>query len=159
MLKESDNLRRRLRIRLAGSVDFEVRRQVSAAGLDPYTQYLGTLPRTAVIDELARANVLLLPVNRAANAAGRIPGKLFELLRSGKPILSFSDLPGDVASFLAEHNAGVTAAYEDAAGITRFLKTQLTSETPVRTAEDLSPLSNRSLAGKVAGWLDDITTG
>jgi hypothetical protein len=159
MLQESDDLRRRLRIRLAGSVDFEVRRQLSAAGLDPYTQYLGTLPRTAVIDELARANVLLLPVNRAANAAGRIPGKLFELLRSGKPILSFSDLPGDVASFLAEHNAGITAAYEDAAGITRFLKTQLTSETPVRTAEDLLPLSNRSLAGKVAGWLDDITTG
>jgi hypothetical protein len=157
MLTDSEELRRRLCIRLAGSVDIEVRRQLSAAGLDPYTLYLGTLPRPAVIDELARANVLLLPVNRAANAAGRIPGKLFELLRSGKPILSFSDLPGDVGTFLNGHKAGITVAYDDAAEITRFLKTQLTSETPFRTIEDLSPLSNRSLAGKVVGWLDEIT--
>ena len=156
MLQESDDLRRRLRIRLAGSVDFEVRRQLSAAGLDPHTQYLGTLPRTAVIDELARANVLLLPVNRAANAAGRIPGKLFELLRSGKPILSFSDLPGDVASFLAEHNAGITVGYNDTEVIRTFLGTQVSSEVPLRNTTDMVRLSNRELASQVAGWLDEI---
>jgi len=159
MLVESEELRSRLRIRLAGSVDVEVRRQLSAAGLDPYTQYLGSLPRTAVIEEIGRANVLLLPVNRAANASGRIPGKLFELLRSGKPILSFADLPGDVASYLAAHNAGITAGYEDTEGIHSFLSAHVLSVAPLRNTSDLVRLSNRALAAQVAGWLDEITHG
>ena len=156
MLKDSEEFRGRLCIRLAGSVDVEVRRQLSSAGLEPYTQYLGSLPRTAVIEEIGRANVLILPVNRAANAAGRIPGKLFELLRAGKPILSFSDTPGDVDSFIATHNAGITTGYEDTEGICNFLYAQLASEAPLRNTADLMRFSNRALASQVAGWLDEI---
>lgn len=156
MLTDSEELRSRLCIRLAGSVDVEVRRQLAASGLDPYTQYLGTLPRTSVIEEIGRANVLLLPVNRAANAAGRIPGKLFELLRAGKPILSFSDTPGDVDSFIAKHNAGITTGYEDTEAICNFLNAQLASEASLRNTAHLVLLSNRALAAQVAGWLDEI---
>lgn len=156
MLKDSEEFRDRLCIRLAGSVDVEVRRQLSLAGLEPYTQYLGSLPRTAVIEELGRANVLILPVNRAANAAGRIPGKLFELLRAGKPILSFSDTLGDVDSFIAAHNAGITTGYEDTEKICNFLNAQLASEASLRNTADLVRFSNRTLASQVAAWLDEI---
>jgi hypothetical protein len=100
--------------------------------------------------------VLLLPVNRAANAAGRIPGKLFELLRAGKPILSFSDTPGDVDSFIAKHNAGITTGYEDTEAICNFLNAQLASEASLRNTAHLVLLSNRALAAQVAGWLDEI---
>lgn len=154
MLQESAELRSRLRIRLAGSVDVEVRRQLSASGLDPYTEYLGNLPRTAVIEELGRAAVLLLPVNRAANGAGRIPGKLFELLRAGKPILSFSDVHGDVATLLEEYKAGITVGYEDTSKILDLLRAQLASTGTMRNTTDLQHFSNRALASKVAGWLD-----
>ncbi len=148
-----------LEIRLAGPVDQEVQKTLAHLGLSSRTTYLGTIPRSDVLKELAAAHVLILPVNRALNAKGRIPGKLFELLRSGKPILSFSDVPGDVAKYIAEYSGGSSHGYGDVENIKKALVQIFNShETDAMPNSDrYRPLSNRCLTEQVAAWLDRIT--
>jgi hypothetical protein len=79
------------------------------------------LPRAQILAELGRANVLLLPINRAENAGGRIPGKLFELLRAGKPILYLGPEVGDAKDLVCRGGENGCFGYEDVDGIAGYL--------------------------------------
>jgi len=149
-----------LELRLAGPVDVEVQNTIALHGLLPWTTFLGTIPRDEVIHELEKASVLLLPVNQALNAAGRIPGKLFELLRSGKPILSFSDVSGDVNDYITQLSAGVTFAYNDHSEIREKLELWISmqSKPSLPAPTRYEAFSNRAQAGTVAQWLNQVTT-
>lgn len=110
-----------LEIRLAGEVDVSVREAIEQAGLSGQTRFLGMLPRAQILAELGRANVLLLPINRAENAGGRIPGKLFELLRAGKPILYLGPEVGDAKDLVCRGGENGCFGYEDVDGIAGYL--------------------------------------
>ena len=149
-----------LEIRLAGPVDVEVQNTIAQYDLLPWTTFLGTIPREEIIRELEQASVLLLPINQASNAAGRIPGKLFELLRSGKPILSFSEVPGDVNDYITQLRAGRTFGYLDSSEIQKTLEMWISDQSDISIPEPSSfkPFSNQALAETVAQWLNQITT-
>jgi glycosyltransferase involved in cell wall biosynthesis len=162
--------RERLEIRLAGEVDVSVRNAVQAAGLEPYTRYLGMLPRTAILGELGRASLLLLPINRADNAAGRIPGKLFELLRAGKPILYLGPAQGDARDLVAHHPGSGCFGYEDVAGIAEFVRgcaeaavsrsaeeAAAAAARAAAAAEAAAPYTNARLTREIARHLDEIS--
>lgn len=149
-----------LEIRLAGPVDVEVQNTIAQYDLMPWTTFLGTIPREEIIRELEQASVLLLPINQASNAAGRIPGKLFELLRSGKPILSFSEVPGDVNDYITQLRVGRTFGYLDSSEIQKTLEMWISDQSDISIPEPSSfkPFSNQALAETVAQWLNQITT-
>lgn len=113
----------RFRLRLIGNVDEQVKKEISAlSALSNRTQFLGYLSHDEVIGEYRKASMLLLLMNQSHNAAGHIPGKFFEYLAAGKPVLGLGDTSGDVARILEETKAGRVFEREDLELIVRFIK-------------------------------------
>ncbi len=66
----------------------------------------GYLSHASAIRAMQASDILLLVTNESHNARGHIPGKLFEYLAAGKPILAVGDPEGDTAKILKETGAG-----------------------------------------------------
>lgn len=75
--------------------------------------FMDYLPHNKVIEAYGKSAILLLLLNATKNAAGHIPGKFFEYLASGKPIMAIGDIDGDVAHILQETRAGYIADFGD----------------------------------------------
>ena len=154
-----ENKEYHIQLKLAGQVDYVVKEKIKEVGLDEVTQYLGTIPRADSLQLVVNADLLLLPLNKADNAKGRIPGKLFEYLRSNNQILAFGPEDSDVAGILKSTNRGICVEYEDSKSCISFLKSCLekTVELP-KDKDRINQYSNRELTQKVACWLDEIIT-
>ena len=104
MIRELINLHpvmgSKIKLKFAGEVDLTVKNSLKKHNLLKYTELMGMIPRKQVIKEYEKASLLLLPINKADNAMGRIPGKLFEILRTGKNILVLGPDDGDVKSIV-----------------------------------------------------------
>jgi glycosyltransferase involved in cell wall biosynthesis len=72
-------------------------------GVEDFVQILPPLPYRAALNEMIRADALL--VLQAANCNEQIPAKLYEYMRAGRPILALTDPRGDTAATL--RRAGV----------------------------------------------------
>lgn len=158
LLVEFPNLRSQVEIKLAGEVDHAVRESIRVTDLESITTYMGMIPRQQVLQEYASASMLLLPINKASNAKGRIPGKLFEMLRTGKPILVFGPNDGDVKSIVESKQLGKSFDYSEDLLIYAYLKKALVSKEignfePTQTVNEFS---NRALTQKIAEYLDGI---
>ena len=120
---------------------------------------MGMIPRQQVLEEYAEASMLLLPINKAANAKGRIPGKLFEMLRTGKPILVFGPNDGDVKQIVEEKQLGKSFDYSEELFIYAYLKKALIHNEigNFNPSQHVSEYSNKAITQKIAGYLDEIT--
>jgi glycosyltransferase involved in cell wall biosynthesis len=106
--KEIDN-GNQLRIKFIGTVDAEIVKSISLAGLNPYTNYFGFLPYQKMLTEVCNADFLLV----CATEPRHVPGKLFEYLKAGKPIIAYGDNNEEVKKILDESNAGMIFNYDE----------------------------------------------
>jgi hypothetical protein len=152
-------LKNTVRIRLAGEVDLSVKLTLEKTGLAEITDYLGMISRVDVLKEYASASLLLLPINKAENAKGRVPGKLFEMLRSQRPILVFGPEDGDVKAIVEGKNRGKSFDYDDTRSIYQFLENALVHQLMDNFSANasVSEFSNREITAKIAALLNEIT--
>ena len=108
-LRKEIDKSRKLKMVFIGTVSPEIRQSIKNSGLDAYTEYKGFLPYKAMLNEMMKANYLLV----CATEPRHVPGKLFEYLRAGKPIIAFGDGNEEVKKILTEANAGMIFGYED----------------------------------------------
>ncbi|MGV3636069.1 MAG: glycosyltransferase [Flavobacteriales bacterium] len=92
--------RERFVLRFVGPVDHSVVESATAAGLGGHIERMGRVSHAVAMHEIQRARVLLLPINDTPNSAGILPGKLYEYLSMGRPILAIGPSEGDVARVL-----------------------------------------------------------
>ena len=158
LIEKHPDLAANIQIQLAGEVDHSVQQTIEANGLAQVTKYLGMISRQEVLNLYSASSLLLLPVNKATNAKGRIPGKLFELLRTGKPILVFGPVDGDVKHLVEEKRRGSSFEYMDNTSIGIYLEKVLINNEFENFDPSLSveEFSNRKLTEKVAHLLDEI---
>jgi len=150
-------IRSRLKLKFAGEVDLTVKNSLKKHHLLEYTELMGMIPRKQVIKEYEKASLLLLPINKADNAAGRIPGKLFEMLRTGKNILVLGPDDGDVKSIVEKEKRGRSFEYGDKDLLMTYLTDILlnNSET-TNTQGNIDRYSNKMITGKIAKYLDEM---
>ena len=74
-------------IRFVGSVDTEILDYLNSIGLKEKVQLMGFLPYKEMIKEILHADMLLV----CSTEPRHVPGKLFEALRTGNPIIAFGD--------------------------------------------------------------------
>lgn len=149
-----------LKIKLAGLVDFSIKQKIEALGLTENAEMPGNIPRREALNELINASILLLPLNKAENAKGRLPGKLFELLRAGKPILCLGPKNSDAAQIIQESRAGVTFGYDDYNKLKQFVLTMyehFLKHEPAYSPTAINKYSNYEQTRKLAGFLDQIS--
>lgn len=160
LLRVNPLVKSKVRIRLAGEVDHSVKTTIEASNLIENTDFIGMITRDEVFREFEKASILLLPINKADNAAGRIPGKLFELLRAQKPILVFGPSKGDVKNIVESKEKGISFEYDDREGISNYLQNLIIqNEVPLyNESSNIEEFSNRNMTSLIAKYLDEIST-
>ena len=95
-----------LKIRFRAAVhDALLRSLAEKNGVETLIELLPPIPYRAALEEMVRSDALLLL--QAANCNEQVPAKLYEYLRTGRPIVALTDRRGDTASVLRE--AGIDA--------------------------------------------------
>ncbi|MGD1008171.1 MAG: glycosyltransferase [Ignavibacteriaceae bacterium] len=106
-VKSEINNGRKLKIKFIGTVSPGIKQTIENTGLNSYTEYLGFLPYNEMLKELSKASYLLV----CATEPRHVPGKLFEYLRTGKPIIAFGNDNEEVKHILEETNSGMMFRY------------------------------------------------
>lgn len=113
----------RVRLRFLGGGAYgdsrEVARAVEEAGLAGRVELVGRVPYQDALRELAAADVLLL-LQASADTVGLVPAKLFEYLRSGRPVLALVP-PGASREVLQEVGGGWAVDPRDASALREAL--------------------------------------
>lgn len=102
---------RNIRLVFVGTVGPGVRASIAEHGLEGRTDYRGFLPYEEMLKELMHATYLLV----CATEPRHVPGKLFEYLRTGKPILAYGNDNREVEDILSETDSGMLFPFSDGA--------------------------------------------
>ena len=101
-LKSEIDKGKNIKIKFIGTISPKINEIILRTGISKNVEYLGFLPYSEMLEELLKSNILLMMVNEKRH----VPGKLFEYLRTGKPIIAFGSDNEEVKKILEETNAG-----------------------------------------------------
>ncbi|MEM1336548.1 MAG: glycosyltransferase [Bacteroidota bacterium] len=107
LVKEHPAIAKTLQIQLVGVVGEEVINTLKAIGLEQYVTKVGYLPHDQVLEYQWKSQILLLLEIDSRETQGIIPGKLFEYLNAGRPILAIGPEGWEAGKMVAELEAGV----------------------------------------------------
>jgi len=158
-LQESDDLKARLKIRLVGPVDFSVRSSVENYGLQRFIEFVEFIPHDEAVKLQQQAQINLLVINNSPNARTIIPGKLYEYLGSGRPILAIGPMDSDSAKVIEMTKGGVVHEYDDIDGLKNRILDYFTlykAGTLTGNADGTQKFTRRHLASEYARLLDSL---
>lgn len=110
-IKEQVDKGKNIRLRFIGTVGPAIKKSIEEAGLKDRVEYSGFLPYNQVVEQMCSASYLLV----CASEPRHLPGKLFEYLRSGKPIIAFGDDNDEVKQILESTHSGMLFRYNSPA--------------------------------------------
>jgi len=129
-----------------------------AADLE-FVRFLGYLPHPESVALLRSADLLFLPMHkiRSGARAGIVPGKTFEYLATGKPILAAVP-EGDARDLVRTAGTGLICDPDDVAAMTRIIRSEIArwesgAEPPVADVEYVRRFERKVLSRGVADTL------
>ena len=150
---------RRIEVHLAGvktQTDEEIARGCPAVRLHGY------LPHSESVALLESAHLLFLPMQKLAPGlrSGNVPGKTYEYLASGRPILAAVP-EGDARDLLERAGATYVCGPDDVAAMEKILAARVLAlddgnSPPARDSEIVAQYEWRSLTAQVASILDSL---
>ncbi|WP_035076853.1 glycosyltransferase family 4 protein [Anditalea andensis] len=126
------------------------------AWLKNHVTLAGYVSHQEVFNYYAKANLLLLILTNTKNAKGNIPGKLFEYIATGRPIIALGDPEGDTAKIINEAEAGHVFSHTDHKGMEDFLLDSLQYIPAIKENGNVNPFERKYLTQKLAKLLDDL---
>lgn len=163
VLAKHGEARRRLRADLAGPYDLDYEDRALALGLKGIVRFAGSLAHAESRALQRAADLLLLWKPRGAGFRTMVPGKLYEYLDSGRPVVAL--LPeDDEAAALVRRAGGTVLPPGDRGALARELETRYMAwreggRTPAARPAWLDEHARPHLAGRLAGLLDGLTGG
>ncbi len=152
-----------LRVDLAGPYDLDYETRARDLGLAGIVRFPGPLSHADSRALQRSAEALLLWKPHGAGYRTMVPGKLYEYLDAGRPLVAL--LPGgDEAAELVRRAGGVVLPPGDAAALARELETRYIAwrehgRTPGARPEWLDGHARPRLAARLAGLLDGLSGG
>ena len=113
LVKGNKDFAEDLEIKLVGKTDFTVMDSIEKHGLKSNLTKINFIPHNEVIRIIQQSYLLLLLVNNTPNSKGIIPGKFFEYLATGRPIIVIGREDGDISKILNDCKAGKVIAFDD----------------------------------------------
>jgi glycosyltransferase involved in cell wall biosynthesis len=160
LLAQNPALAGRLEVHLAGVLS-EVDREI--AGRSPVTRLHGYLSHEETLTLIRTADLLFLPMQNlpAGTRAGIVPGKTYEYLAAGRPILAAVP-DGDARALLAEAGGTRLCRPDDVAGLAAAVAAELTraaTGAPPRAPrrEVVERYEYRRLTGRLAEVFDAVS--
>ncbi len=125
---------------------------------DPWLQshihFAGYVSHQEVFDFYTKADALVLILTDTKNAKGNIPGKLFEYLATGLPVLALGDPQGDSSEILSQAGAGAVLSHGDQPAMRQALRRLYQTTGPQQSVGSLEAYSRKTGSRQVAALLD-----
>lgn len=129
LARQSPELARNLRLRFRASAHDDMLRSLAERlGIQASIEILPPLPYRDALAEMMRADGLL--VLQASNCNDQVPAKVYEYLRTRRPVLGLTDPQGDTAGALRSSGIEALAPLDDAGAIAGLLAAFLRGEAP-----------------------------
>lgn len=106
----------KIRLKFIGRFGAEVREMFQTSPLHNRIEVISYLPHSQSVEELLRADALLLVVDEANGSEEIVPGKVFEYLGAERPIIALAP-EGAIADLMRETKSGIVAPNQDVAAI------------------------------------------
>lgn len=142
----------KLKIRLIGQTDETILQEIRGHGLGEHLEVLPHLEHREGLRMLSHSPVLLLPLNDSPNAREILPGKMYEYMALGRPILAIGPEDSDCQKILTRAGAGSYHSFSDVEGIQSALEKAFLMWHKGETAEppkEIEQFSRRHLAGEM----------
>ncbi len=144
----------KVRVRFAGQKSERAREELRQFTFPSMVESIPPMPKPAALDLMHSSSALLLLNYRGFERY--IPGKLYEYIAAGRPILVFGD-GGECASIVRELDAGVIVCEGDGAGLAGALSNpgEIFAKPKSRSTIEgwLSRHTRRELALRIVGLL------
>jgi len=121
LIEENSIFKEKVLLKLIGMVDYSIIEIINNLNLNDYVFMPGNVSRNESLKHLSDSSILLLPLNKAKNAKGRIPGKLFECLRMNIPVLCLGRKDSDSAYIIESTKRGKVFEYDDSLAIEKYV--------------------------------------
>lgn len=132
------------------------REEVKAAGLADVVRFMPGRTHREAVAAMLSARVLLLLEQDTDRGRLVLPGKVFEYLRAGRPILAVVPRGGAADRFVRETGAGLVVDPSDPAAIAEGLARLLGGDAGPRPAAAAAPYERRALTAELARVFDSI---
>ncbi|HOY37817.1 MAG: hypothetical protein KBB11_02955 [Bacteroidales bacterium] len=160
LCNENPQFRDKMRLELAGTVDYSIAQRIGELGLNSNYKPLGKMSFPDAVKLTLSAHLLLLPLNIADNAKGRIPGKLFENIKARRPILCLGPSGSDSGNIIAETLSGESFEYDNEEGIRNYIIRifeKYQNNCNVLPPYDITAYSVKNQVKRLATYLDQIS--
>jgi len=118
LMRANGMLRSKIIIEFVGEVHGEFKDFVfSSPELKDVVRFIGNIPHQELLSRYGESSLLVLILTGYKDAEGFLPGKLFEYLATGLPVLGVGPVQGDAARLMKEANAGKMVDSADRDGI------------------------------------------
>jgi glycosyltransferase involved in cell wall biosynthesis len=154
---ENQSFAEKLKIRTVGVVDFEVAESIKQNGLGENWERIDYVSHEEVLKYQRSSKVLLVSINNSPNATGILPGKFFEYMASGRPILAIGPVKSDIGTVLNKTKAGVIIEPQDSTGMKAAILDLFDSTTPFNPrGDEVQKFSRKELTGKLVEVMNAI---
>jgi glycosyltransferase involved in cell wall biosynthesis len=107
LMEVNTDFRSKIQIEFIGEVHPQFRSYVNSVGdLTAVTKFPGNVPHKELIKMYGSSSLLILILHGYKDAEGYMPGKLFEYLATGLPVMGVGPTMGDASNLLRESGAG-----------------------------------------------------
>ena len=125
--QSNEEFNRKVKVEFVGNVNSSFKQYVQQdALLNSITHFIDQVPHDQLLALYGETDLQLLVLAYTAIAPGNLPGKFFEYLASGNPIIGIGPIRGDAAEVLFQTKAGEMFERQDQEGIKHSVITNFT---------------------------------
>ncbi|MCW0482690.1 glycosyltransferase family 4 protein [Gaoshiqia sediminis] len=137
-------------LRFVGKIPPLILEQVRQAVPHVEIDLTGYVDHRKSVAYLLQASVQLLIIPQVKNNLGIVPGKFFEYLASGKPVLALGPKGSDLAKLIGETGCGALFEYDDSDAIAHFLREGLDGKLTGGKRETARHYSRKALTQRMS---------
>ena len=99
-------------LQLIGQIDAEVIQSVKEYQLDEVVTFRSFIPHNEAITSMVSSDLLLIIINKSINQSGILPGKMYEYIGSGNPILCIGPKGSDAEKLMNSIDSNYFSPYD-----------------------------------------------
>lgn len=153
------DLKDKVAVEFIGSVNSSFKEFVNGDPvLNSITRFVNTIPHKELLKLYGHTDLLLLVLAHTALAPGNLPGKFFEYLASGVPIIAIGPVDGDAGTIIGKANAGNTFERTDDEAMVNFLLNEFDDwrTKKLRSSPRTDDFSREKLTDQLIALLESI---
>lgn len=152
VIDDDPNFKRDFHLTLLGSFDAHATAELSASQIE----VRGQVDHATALQAMRDADALLLVANTTPGAEATVPGKLFEYLAVGRPVIAIAPRESSTADVLAQTGGGWLAPADDTQAIACVLRRAYAERAVELPRARLERFDRRVLAGELARIFDEV---